>query len=178
MILKTTIVVCEINKLLCNEFIFLMKRTGRPEGLYCLWRWTRSPAGLSWCMCACVRRVKVDLGAGLFFYIPYSIFYMPYSICHILSPKLGQQETKIYVLSNLNGVRPTRTVTWIPGTVTIPQYGFNKTKQHTQSLTTVSPLCHGQGLVNDIRPMELGKTWDPCRISRKFEIAVVSDAGS
>jgi len=43
------------------------ERTGRPEGLYCLWRWTRSPAGLSWCMCVCVRGVKEDLGAGLFF---------------------------------------------------------------------------------------------------------------
>ena len=32
--------------------------------------------------------------------------------------------------------------------------------------------------MNDIRPMELGKTWDPCRISRKLEIVVVSDVGS
>jgi len=31
------------------------------EGLYCLWRWTKSPAGLSWCMCVCVRGVKEDL---------------------------------------------------------------------------------------------------------------------
>jgi len=27
--------------------------------------------------------------------------------------------------------------------------------------------------VNDIRPMELGKTWDPCRIRRKLVIVVV-----
>jgi len=31
---------------------------------------------MSWCMCVCVRGVKEDLGAGLFFYIPYSIFYI------------------------------------------------------------------------------------------------------
>jgi len=54
------------------------ERTGRPEGLYCLWRCTRSPAGLSWCMCVYVRGVQKDLGAGLFFYILYSI-YLPYS---------------------------------------------------------------------------------------------------
>jgi len=47
---------------------------------------------------------------------------------------------------------------------------------HSQ-LTTVSPLCHGEGLVNDIR-LKLKKTWDPCRISRKLEIVVVSDVGS
>jgi len=45
---------------------------------------------------------------------------------------------------------------------------------HSQ-LTTVSSLCHGQCLVNDIRLMELGKIWDTCRISRKLEIVVVSD---
>ena len=32
--------------------------------------------------------------------------------------------------------------------------------------------------MSDIRPMELEKTRDPCRISRKLEIFVVSDAGS
>ena len=30
------------------------ERAGRPVGLYCLWRWTRSPAGLRWCMCVFV----------------------------------------------------------------------------------------------------------------------------
>ena len=45
-------------------------------------------------------------------------------------------------------------------------------------LTTVSLLCHGQCLVNDIHPMELRKTWDTCRTSRNLEIVVVSDAGS
>ena len=61
---------------------------GDQRGLYCLWRWTRSPAGLNWCMCVCVREVKADLGAGLFFYIPNPIFYMLYSIymlCVILN---------------------------------------------------------------------------------------------
>ena len=32
--------------------------------------------------------------------------------------------------------------------------------------------------MNHIHPMEIGKTWDSYRISRKLEIVVVSDAGS
>ena len=31
------------------------ERTGSPVRLYCLWRWTRCPAGLSDWMCMCVR---------------------------------------------------------------------------------------------------------------------------
>jgi len=33
------------------------ERTESPVGLYCLGRWTRSPAGLSWGICVCVREM-------------------------------------------------------------------------------------------------------------------------
>jgi len=36
------------------------ERTGRPVELYCLWRWTRSPAGLRWDTCVCMRNVGGD----------------------------------------------------------------------------------------------------------------------
>ena len=60
------------------------ERTGSPVGFYCLWRWTRSPAGLRLCMCVCVRGIYADLAAGSFVYILYSIFYILYSIFYIL----------------------------------------------------------------------------------------------
>jgi len=35
-------------------------------------------------MCVCVRGVKEDLGAGLFFYIPYYIFYILYTMLKVI----------------------------------------------------------------------------------------------
>jgi len=52
------------------------ERTGSPVGLYCLWRWTWNPAGLSW---VCVREGDVgrlECGFVLLYSIPYSIFYI------------------------------------------------------------------------------------------------------
>jgi len=59
-------------------------RTGSQVVLYCLWRWTRSPAELRRYVCVCVIGMWADLAVESFLYVPYSIFYILYSIFYIL----------------------------------------------------------------------------------------------
>jgi len=66
----------------------------------------------------------------------------------------------------------------LPATSSDLSFGVSALQGLSKSVDVGSPLCHAQRLVNDICPMELGKTWDPYRISRKLEIVVVRDAGS
>ena len=72
---------------------------------------TRSPAGLSWCMRVCVRGVKEDLGAGLFFYsifylisillVPslFTILYILLLVFYLLWPKSYMQYSILYLVS-------------------------------------------------------------------------------